>query len=817
MFRGRHWVVLSKDGSWVLSRHDTVQEAREWKRERTAERHLHLLAAAGTIRTAIFEEREHVVVPVVALVEGVIFPVNADTPELVLLEEFGKTPQGWDGRPVMPDHPQDDVRRISANDPKTLEEMAFGRVFHSKIDKKRLCMEAWIDPVRAEKVGAEDQLKRIRNGKMIEVSVGCFVVAEEKSGVWNGQKYSAIWREIVPDHLALLPEGTVGACSNEMGCGTPRRAAVHLVTAAGLQPLRSAVFDKAAYMRDYNAARRGEKTSATPKAAPTPNAPAAAPQQVAPPSQKEMVDSANEQIRETFQDERAETGEGPTSIHDIPADRLKEEIDRARQHGDRDVTVKIPSYSEVSFSLPQAKAIYAELTKHKHSHSVYGGRHMARRAWWRNPIRELSNPEGHNQYSGGGGGGKDDKSSGGKGSMKSVEDVHKQTDALVKEGKVDPETAKAYKDDLEEAFEPSAYANMTKDDLLKDINTYAKESDLPVVKGTGKKASQGGSMADKKKDGEEPRAWRDRMPGFQVVRGAAKPKAGEPKAAAVVQVSDLDLRDALSEALRATVPGFLGIDSVFPNEGTVVYASAPGDEVELIRCSYTMDATTGAVALVEGSEVEVEPITTFEVIGADEPTDASARNAAAGGCGCGKTADTSPAGGTVMESNAKTERLKKLLATGKTGFVESDLVVLAKLPDEQIEALERAANPPPKPPTEEEYLANAPASIKAAVEESRARVAARKAELIGQMKAAKQNAYDDKELEALDVPQLEKLVNLIGASAPAKPRAAVDNSGRGLPKPEDLKEGNEDRVPAPPALFEGKSAGEARAATTRRN
>ena len=199
-------------------------------------RNLHLRGATGTIRTAVFQKKEHVVVPVVALVEGVIYPINAETPELVLAEEFHMAPQGWNGRPTFAGHPEDGGTQVSGNTPRTLEQHAFGLVFNAEAKDRKLEMEAWLDPDRAKEVGDDALriLERIKRGETIEVSVGCYVVAEEKAGTYNGKRYNAIWRSIVPDHLALLPEGDIGACSVAMGCGTPRNAMVHLVTAKGM-------------------------------------------------------------------------------------------------------------------------------------------------------------------------------------------------------------------------------------------------------------------------------------------------------------------------------------------------------------------------------------------------------------------------------------------------------------------------------------------------------------------------------------------------------------------------------------------------------
>lgn len=208
-------------------------------REEAESRHVHLVCAVGKIRSASLHGREHVVVPIVALVEGVIFPVNADTPELVLAEELGHSPQGWNGRPVYPYHPSEGGRQVSGNIPRIMEAGSFGTLFGTGFDGKRLNTEAWLDPMRAEKVGRQAQrvIERARNGEPIEVSVGAFVTAERRNGQFNGKSYKAVWRHIVPDHLAMLPEGTLGACSNAMGCGirtnagrTEDRPVIHVIT-----------------------------------------------------------------------------------------------------------------------------------------------------------------------------------------------------------------------------------------------------------------------------------------------------------------------------------------------------------------------------------------------------------------------------------------------------------------------------------------------------------------------------------------------------------------------------------------------------------
>ena len=188
--------------------------------------------------------QEHLVVPVVALVEGVIWAVNAETPELVLAEELAIAPAGWNGRPSFVDHPSDEEsNKVSGNNPETLESKSFGILFNADpservLADKRLRFEAWLNVEKATDVdGAQDIIARLEANDpedVVEVSVGVFVRAEDSKGKFDGQPYEGIWRNIVPDHLAFLPKGIKGACSVEMGCGAPRVASVHLVTAQGL-------------------------------------------------------------------------------------------------------------------------------------------------------------------------------------------------------------------------------------------------------------------------------------------------------------------------------------------------------------------------------------------------------------------------------------------------------------------------------------------------------------------------------------------------------------------------------------------------------
>jgi hypothetical protein len=180
--------------------------------------------ASANYRRETYEGRDVLVVPVVAMVEGVVHGVNVDAPELCLAEELAKLPMGWNGRPVFYNHPQNDKGQyVSGNLPDVLAKK-IGWVFNvasrnTILDEKRLTLEAWIDVLACAEHGAQEVVDRILAGDIVEISIGAFALSEKTAGEWEGKEYAAIWRDIMPDHLALLQFGDTGACSVERGCG----------------------------------------------------------------------------------------------------------------------------------------------------------------------------------------------------------------------------------------------------------------------------------------------------------------------------------------------------------------------------------------------------------------------------------------------------------------------------------------------------------------------------------------------------------------------------------------------------------------------
>lgn len=165
------------------------------------------------IRREVHEGVEHLVVPVVMIVEGVL------NDALVPASEFGRHVESWNGIPVPVLHPQERGEYISANRPDVIDKNTIGRVYNAWVDGRKLKAELWLNTDKANRLGYGQLIEALANGEVIEISTGYFSDDEPKAGEYDGVGYNAIHRNIKPDHLALLP-GEIGACSVADGCGT---------------------------------------------------------------------------------------------------------------------------------------------------------------------------------------------------------------------------------------------------------------------------------------------------------------------------------------------------------------------------------------------------------------------------------------------------------------------------------------------------------------------------------------------------------------------------------------------------------------------
>lgn len=168
------------------------------------------------VRSDVLDGRDHLVAPIVLLVEGVL------NRELVLAEEFGRFVECWNDVPLPLAHPQVRGQHVSAKGLDVVIQ-AVGRLYNVRLVGDRLVGEAWIDVEKAqESEDGQELLRRLDEGQAIEVSTGYFRDPERVTGVWdNGRLYESIARNIRPDHVALLL-WQQGACSWKDGCGMPR-------------------------------------------------------------------------------------------------------------------------------------------------------------------------------------------------------------------------------------------------------------------------------------------------------------------------------------------------------------------------------------------------------------------------------------------------------------------------------------------------------------------------------------------------------------------------------------------------------------------
>lgn len=167
-------------------------------------------------RNETLEGRAYKVVPMVMLTEGV--HRGSSGALLYPADELGKTPQVWNMKPIVVNHPEGNGVGLSACDPEVAENYKVGMIMNTRFDDLgRLCAEAWIEEHRADKVD-DRVMEAINNQEMMELSTGVFVDREGEPGEFEGEAYDAIARNYRPDHLAILPDKK-GACSIADGAG----------------------------------------------------------------------------------------------------------------------------------------------------------------------------------------------------------------------------------------------------------------------------------------------------------------------------------------------------------------------------------------------------------------------------------------------------------------------------------------------------------------------------------------------------------------------------------------------------------------------
>ncbi len=166
-----------------------------------------------SVRTAEKDGKTHLVVPIVALIEGV--HCGSGGCAFYSASEISRTAQDWNGVPLTASHPTVNGELVQIE--QALKDFKIGTFENVRYEAGKLKGEGWIDIQLAQAVCPEC-LERIRNGFRMEVSTGLLTHSDRNEGIWNGEKFEETLFDFLPDHLALLPNEE-GACSIADGCG----------------------------------------------------------------------------------------------------------------------------------------------------------------------------------------------------------------------------------------------------------------------------------------------------------------------------------------------------------------------------------------------------------------------------------------------------------------------------------------------------------------------------------------------------------------------------------------------------------------------
>ena len=170
--------------------------------------------------------KEYLVVSAIPLRENVVMgdgPAFSEGALLVPDSELPLVSMLLDSTPILVNHPG----FMFGNELEAVKEDGIGVTYMSMYDaqKKAVTVEAWFDieASNAHERGA-DILTRLNAGDIVETSLGFMHTVEMTAGVYKGEDYVGIIRDIAPLHLAALPDD-IGACSIGKGCGIGRLSA----------------------------------------------------------------------------------------------------------------------------------------------------------------------------------------------------------------------------------------------------------------------------------------------------------------------------------------------------------------------------------------------------------------------------------------------------------------------------------------------------------------------------------------------------------------------------------------------------------------
>ncbi len=194
------------------------------------------LRASLPIRYEMYQGAQHLVAPVVLIVEGVHNDIFYSAAEIEA------SAPAWNGVPIPVNHPEIDGEHVSVNEPGIFDHQVIGTLFNVGYDIERhgLVGEMWIDLARARRI-APEVVVMIENDGHLEVSTGLFTTDRQVNGTWHDETYGVEVFNFRPDHLAALPQ-SIGACSFADGCGV-RANEIAAVTERAVQALQKLGID----------------------------------------------------------------------------------------------------------------------------------------------------------------------------------------------------------------------------------------------------------------------------------------------------------------------------------------------------------------------------------------------------------------------------------------------------------------------------------------------------------------------------------------------------------------------------------------------
>lgn len=167
---------------------------------------------------AVLEGQDHIIVPVVMLVEGVFQAANSEFATYYPAESLQHLPDKWNGSPLTLGHPRDvSGNFVSANSPDIHENWVIGNIWNTRFEDGKLKADAWINTEKINNLNPEFKAK-VENREQIEISTGVWLETVEEEGEFNNRQFQERVVNMYPDHLAMLNE-MQGACNWQDGCG----------------------------------------------------------------------------------------------------------------------------------------------------------------------------------------------------------------------------------------------------------------------------------------------------------------------------------------------------------------------------------------------------------------------------------------------------------------------------------------------------------------------------------------------------------------------------------------------------------------------